>query len=68
MYWPRARPVQPNVANHYFDLGLDQTATTRHIKLAYMRLAKIHHPDKQGTAEEVDTGEFRKAGTLFFAV
>ncbi|KAH3916815.1 hypothetical protein HBH56_063400 [Parastagonospora nodorum] len=64
MSWP-ARPVEPNVADHYFDLGLDRTATTRDVKLAYMRLAKVHHPDKRGTAEQVDAFQFRKVNEAY---
>lgn len=36
--------------NHYATLGLDKLATQAEIKLAYRRLASIHHPDKGGNA------------------
>jgi curved DNA-binding protein CbpA len=54
------KPLAPEVADHYFDLGLDQNATPQEIKTAYFALVKRHHPDRMGTSESVDAIEFRK--------
>lgn len=34
--------------DHFAVLGLDDTASAEDAKLAYLRLAKAHHPDKGG--------------------
>lgn len=34
---------------HYDTLGLSPSATAAHIKTAYRRLARDHHPDKGGS-------------------
>lgn len=38
--------------DYYKVLGVDSNATQAEIKKAYRRLAKIHHPDKNGNSEE----------------
>ncbi|KAJ4348558.1 uncharacterized protein N0V89_009935 [Didymosphaeria variabile] len=47
----------------YADLGLTRDATAKEIKAAFHRLAKVHHPDKQGSASE-----FRKVHEAYEAL
>jgi preprotein translocase subunit Sec63 len=48
------------MANYYADLGLTPSATHEEVKAAFYRLAKQHHPDKQGPDGGGDASEFRK--------
>lgn len=49
--------------DYYRDLGISQAAAQSHIKKAYYRLAKIHHPDKKAPGQTVDAAEFRQVST-----
>ncbi|KAF2667482.1 DnaJ-domain-containing protein [Microthyrium microscopicum] len=53
-------PPQPLFNDYYQALGVQKTATREDIKRAFRRLAKIHHPDKQGAAAPSDAHDFRK--------
>ena len=59
-----AEPKMPEVPDYYFDLGLEISACDRDIRVAYLRLAQQHHPDKRGSAESVDAIEFRKVSIV----
>lgn len=54
----KATPV-----DYYHDLGLERNASQRDIKVAYMKLARQHHPDKK--LHSTDTAEFRKVSCCF---
>lgn len=49
---PRQRPPIPEVPHPYLILGLTTDATDADIRKAFRRLARKHHPDKQGTRDE----------------
>jgi len=53
--------MEPEVSDYYADLGLQQQASSRDIKLAFRRLAKKNHPDKIAPGKSIDAHEFRKA-------
>lgn len=46
--------------DYYQDLGLERTASYRDIKIAYMKLAKQHHPDKNLGTKSNDATDFRR--------
>ena len=43
--------------NYYADLGVSPSATAAEIRAAFLRLARVHHPDKK---DDDDSSEFRK--------
>lgn len=52
---PRGRPGKSepvDTEKFYKTLGVEKTADTRSIKKAYLKLARIHHPDKKTGNEE----------------
>lgn len=51
---------EPRISDYYEDLGLSQQASFRDVKLAYVKLAKKHHPDKKAPGKSIDAREFRK--------
>ncbi|OIW33577.1 DnaJ-domain-containing protein [Coniochaeta ligniaria NRRL 30616] len=53
--------------DYYRDLGIEQTASQSHIKKAYYRLAKVHHPDKKAPGQTVDAAEFRQEAYEFLS-
>ncbi|KAI4618144.1 uncharacterized protein J4E87_008154 [Alternaria ethzedia] len=55
-----SKPVEPEERDHYFDLGLDEYATTAEIKKAFKRLALLYHPDKKAPGKTIDAVEFRQ--------
>jgi len=59
------QPNEPDVRDHYLDLGLSRYATTEEIKRAFHKLAKIHHPDKKAPGSQIDACEFRQASSAF---
>jgi DnaJ-domain-containing protein 1 len=56
-----SHPTEPEIADYYADLGVPQQASVRDIKLAFFKLAKKHHPDKNAPGESIDAEDFRKA-------
>jgi len=58
---PTCKPTEPETRDHYFDLGLDEYATTAEIKRAFKRLALLYHPDKKAPGKTIDAVEFRRA-------
>ncbi|KAI4686768.1 hypothetical protein J4E81_008429 [Alternaria sp. BMP 2799] len=62
---PNYKPVPPQTPDHYFDLGLPQSATGADIKKAFRKLALLHHPDKKAPGESEDAAEFRQAREAF---
>jgi len=57
---PTSKPTEPETRDHYFELGLDEYATTAEIKKAFKRLALLHHPDKKAPGQTIDAIEFRR--------
>lgn len=55
-----SKPVEPETRDHYFDLGLDDWATTTEIKKAFKRLALLYHPDTKAPGQTIDAIEFRR--------
>ncbi|KAL7627865.1 hypothetical protein AAE478_002060 [Parahypoxylon ruwenzoriense] len=55
-------PSEPLIADYYEDLGISQHASPRDIRLAFCKLAKKHHPDKQAPGTSTDAYDFRKVG------
>lgn len=51
---------EPDIADYYADLGIAQDTSTRDVRAAFLRLAKVLHPDKQAPGEPADAGAFRK--------
>ncbi|KAI5868260.1 DnaJ-domain-containing protein [Durotheca rogersii] len=51
---------EPRFPDHYADLGLTQQASSRDIKLAFNKLARLYHPDKLAPGQSIDAKEFRK--------
>ncbi|KAF2667483.1 DnaJ-domain-containing protein [Microthyrium microscopicum] len=54
---------EPSTRDYYQDLELQKSATKTEIKRAFHRLAKIHHPDKNGPDASGDA--FRKIREAF---
>ncbi|KAK4153318.1 hypothetical protein C8A00DRAFT_33944 [Chaetomidium leptoderma] len=52
--------LQPEVADYYAALGISQDASSREIKSAWFKLAKLVHPDKKAPGTTIDADEFRK--------
>ncbi|KAI1396125.1 DnaJ-domain-containing protein [Hypoxylon fuscum] len=52
--------MEPKTPDYYADLGLQQWATARDIKLAFFKLARLHHPDKKAPGKSIDAQDFRK--------
>lgn len=50
----------PKYSDYYLDLGVEQQASSRDIKKAFMKLARKHHPDKKAPGKPIDAYEFRK--------
>jgi len=61
---PNYKPVEPETADCYFDLGVDPYAPVTDVKAAYYRLALQHHPDKKAPGQTVDAIEFRRVRSL----
>jgi len=61
---PNYKPVEPETADCYFDLGVTQYATATDIKAAYRILALQHHPDKKAPGRTIDAVEFRRVRAL----
>ncbi|KAG9233078.1 hypothetical protein BJ875DRAFT_379340 [Amylocarpus encephaloides] len=51
---------EPKLRDYYKDLGVTPESTSRGIKLAFNRLAKLHHPDKTGDGGSNNAEEFRR--------
>ncbi|KAI4647630.1 uncharacterized protein J4E78_008946 [Alternaria triticimaculans] len=62
---PNYKPIPPQTPDHYFNLGLPQSATAAEIKKAFRKLALLHHPDKKAPCESEDAAEFRQAREAF---
>jgi hypothetical protein len=56
--------AEPEKPDYYEDLGLRREATVQEIKLAFRKLARLHHPDKKAPGVCIDAQEFRKASGL----
>jgi len=61
---PNYKPVEPETADCYFDLGVTHYATATDIKAAYRILALQHHPDKKAPGRTIDAVEFRRVRAL----
>jgi type IV secretory pathway VirB6-like protein len=60
---PNTDTKAPENKSHLEVLGLQPDATPRDIKVAFMKLARTHHPDKGGDADE-----FKKINTAYAAL
>lgn len=52
---------EPQTPDYYFDLNIPPSSSTKQIRLAFYKLAKLHHPDKKAPGACDDAEEFRKA-------
>ncbi|KAL1800958.1 hypothetical protein ACET3X_001300 [Alternaria dauci] len=59
------KPTEPEIPDHYFDLGVDQYATAADLKKAFRVLALLHHPDKKAPGRTIDAVEFRRVHEAF---
>mmetsp|Transcript_45428 Transcript_45428/g.83084 ORF Transcript_45428/g.83084 Transcript_45428/m.83084 type:complete len:682 (+) Transcript_45428:89-2134(+) len=66
---PRAnRTPTATLEQHFALLGLSSNATWRDVRLAYLRMARITHPDKQQHAPVTDAPRFVEVGRAYSAI
>lgn len=54
------RPLEPEQADYYANLGVKPDACASALKKAFHKLALKHHPDKKAPGATIDAVEFRK--------
>ena len=59
-----SEPIEPEIPDHYFDLGVNRRATAADVKQAFHMLALRHHPDKKAPGKTIDAVEFRQVRVL----
>jgi len=57
------KPATTNGQDYYKTLEITRQATQKQVKQAYLRLCKIHHPDKNGTQ---DATQFQNVSKAYF--